>query len=44
MEIAGNSTRLVENLRVEVVGLLLHLVATIDDRLDHGEIDFLTIR
>ncbi len=29
MEIAGNSTRLVENLLVEVVDLLLRLVATI---------------
>ena len=32
MEIAGNSTLLVENLLVEVVGLLLRLAATIDDR------------
>ncbi len=40
VEIDGNSTYLVENLLVEVVGLLLRLVATIDDRLDHGEIDF----
>ncbi len=29
MEIAGNSTRLVENLLAEVVDLLLRLVATI---------------
>ena len=40
MEIAGNSTFLVKNLLVEVVGLLLRLVATIDDRLYYGEIDF----
>ncbi len=40
MEIAGNSTYLVENLLVEVVGLLLRLIATIDNRLNQGEIGF----
>ena len=33
IEIAGNPTLLVENLLVEVVGLLLRLAATIDDKL-----------